>query len=75
MQGLLLWLQIEGMGDLLDAVALTGFGITAEPHFNMPVAVSQQLSQKRCSDLFFCSHRCCQRLSTCSNLNTLYLQL
>lgn len=40
LQGLLLWLQIEGMGDLLDAVALACFGITAEPHFNMPVAVS-----------------------------------
>jgi hypothetical protein len=41
LQGLLLWLEIEGMGDLLDSVALAWFGITAEPHFNMPVAVRE----------------------------------
>jgi len=34
--GLGLWLEVDGMGDLFDALAMAGFGITPEPHFDMP---------------------------------------
>ncbi len=40
--GVTLWLQVDGMGDVTDALALGLFGITAEPHFAFPLTVRQR---------------------------------
>lgn len=40
--GYALMLEVDGMGDLMDAVAMHAFGITPNKHFDKPWLVSQQ---------------------------------
>jgi len=37
--GCLLWLEVEGAGDLVDTISLAIFGIVPEPHFLNPLKV------------------------------------